>query len=197
MDDDSFLIVGLGNPGDKYTKTRHNIGFLVVDEFAEKNRCQINHERWDALSSRTALFGRKVYLIKPQTFMNLSGKAVARFVDFYKIPVQNLLVIQDDLDMKLGRVKLTRGGGHGGHNGIRSLIQYLGERDFFRLKIGIGRPGRDMVHPDIPVENYVLTKFSSDEVAIIAQRMSLLVEGIGVVLKGDIDGAMNLLNSLK
>ncbi len=197
MGEDIFVIVGMGNPGQKYEGTRHNIGFMVVDLLAQRQDCLINLEKWDAVWTRALLFGRKACLVKPQTYMNLSGKAVTRFVDFYKIPLQNLLVIHDDLDMRPGRVKLIMGGGHGGHNGIRSLVQYLGRSDFYRLKIGIGRPGQGGIHPDVPVEDYVLSKFLSEEKELVADRMDPVIQGIQYLLENDADKAMNLLNSLK
>jgi len=197
MRENTFIIAGLGNPGEKYDETRHNVGFMVVDALARKYDCEVNLEKWEAVSTRISLYNRKVFLVKPLTYMNLSGKAVARFIDFYKLPLQNLLVIHDDLDMRPGRVKLTVGGGHGGHNGIRSLVQYLGGNDFLRLKIGIGRPGQGGVHPGIPVENYVLSRFSAEEREEVSSRMEPLIQGIGFLLQDDVSKAMNLLNSFK
>ncbi len=197
MGEDTIILVGLGNPGERYSGTRHNIGFMVVDELARQYDCPVALEKWEALSAKISLFDRKICLVKPITYMNLSGKAVSRFVDFYKIPLQNLLVIHDDIDMRLGRVKLTLGGGHGGHNGIRSLVQYLGGKDFYRLKIGIGRPGQDSVHPDISVEDYVLGKMSKEENEKVGGRMETLFQGIRCFFQNDVNKAMNLLNSLK
>jgi peptidyl-tRNA hydrolase, PTH1 family len=197
MSEETFIIAGLGNPGEKYINTRHNIGFMVVDELARKYNCALSVEKWEAFSARVSLFGQKVCLVKPLTYMNVSGRAVARFVDFYKTSSQRLLVVHDDLDMKLGRIKLISGGGPGGHNGIRSLIQHLGDNDFFRLKIGIGRPGQDSGHPDIPVEHYVLTQFSADDRAVISSRMDSLIQGIEYFLQDNVSKAMNLLNALK
>jgi PTH1 family peptidyl-tRNA hydrolase len=197
MGEEIFLIVGLGNPGPKYDGTRHNIGFVVVDLLAQRHDCLINLEKWEAVWARTVLFRQKVYLIKPQTYMNLSGKAVAKFVDFYKIPLRNLLVIHDDLDMRPGRIKLLMGGGHGGHNGIRSIVQYLGGRDFYRLKIGIGRPGQGGIHSDVPVEDYVLSKFLLEEKELVVNRLDSVLQGIQYYLQNDASKAMNLLNSLK
>jgi peptidyl-tRNA hydrolase, PTH1 family len=197
MGEETFIIAGLGNPGKKYSGTRHNIGFMVMDEIAGKWKCSLSLEKWESLSASMSLFGQKVWLVKPMTYMNVSGRAIAGFVDFYKVPPQRLLVVHDDLDMKLGRIKLIAGGGHGGHNGIRSLIEHLGTKDFFRLKIGIGRPGQDAVHPDIPVEHYVLTQFTQEEREVVAGRMASLIQGIEYFLQENIAKAMNLLNSLK
>jgi peptidyl-tRNA hydrolase, PTH1 family len=197
MGEETFIIAGLGNPGQRYSGTRHNIGFMVVDELAGKWNCALNLEKWESFTARISLFGQKVCLVKPMTYMNVSGRAIARFVDFYKVPSHRLLVVHDDLDMKLGRIKLIAGGGHGGHNGVRSLIQHLGDKEFFRLKIGIGRPGQDSVHPDIPVEDYVLTQFSDEEQGIVAGRMAPLIQGVEYFLQDNISKAMNLLNVLK
>ena len=197
MGEETFIIVGLGNPGAKYIGTRHNIGFMVVDELAGRCKSSLTLEKWDSLSLRVSIFGAKVCLVKPLTYMNVSGKAVARFVDFYKTPLHRLLVVHDDIDMKPGRIKLICGGGSGGHNGIRSLIQHLGGKEFFRLKIGIGRPGQGLTHSAMPVENYVLAPFSEEDRDVISGRMDSLMQGIEYFLRDDAGRAMNLLNSFK
>lgn len=191
------MIIGLGNPGSQYEGTRHNVGFEVVDELAARNSASLSLEKWQADYVKTTLWGVKVCLLKPMTYMNLSGKAAARFKEFFKIPLERILVVHDDIDMKLGRIKLTRGGGAGGHNGIRSLIECLGGKEFYRLKVGVGRPGRDGVHKDIPVDKYVLSSFSPDEQQIVAARMEKLEEGVKLFLGGESARATCLLNSLK
>jgi len=120
--EETFLIAGLGNPGAKYEKTRHNVGFQVIDAITRKEQLTLNLTKWEADYCRVSLWGARVFLIKPQTFMNLSGKSVARFADFFKISPDHILVIHDDIDMHPGRLKLVAGGGAGGHNGIRSLL---------------------------------------------------------------------------
>ena len=197
MGEETFVIVGLGNPGEKYIGTRHNIGFMVVDELARRCNSLLALEKWDSFSARVSLFGVKVCLVKPQTYMNVSGKAVARFTDFYKTPLHRLLVVHDDLDMKPGRIKLISGGGSGGHNGIRSLIQHLGDKEFFRLKIGIGKPGLGSTQFDMPVEHYVLAQLSGEERETITGRMDSLIQGVQYFLQDDTGKAMNLLNGLK
>lgn len=129
--------------------------------------------------------------------MNLSGKAVARYVDFYKVEPDRVLVIHDDLDMNPGRVKLVAGGGAGGHNGIRSLVEWLGTGNFLRLKLGIGRPGKLGVHPEIPVEKYVLAPFSPDEKKLLDERMDSIEKGLEYLVCDGLSKAMNLLNSIK
>ena len=197
MNENMFLVVGLGNPGSEYAATRHNVGFMVVDELARRFGVSVDHEKWQAYSAQLVLWGGKVCLLKPNTFMNLSGKAVARYVDFYKVRLGQILVVHDDLDMAPGRVKLVAGGGTGGHNGIRSLVECLGTRDFMRLKLGIGRPGRVEHFSGMPVEKYVLAPFSPDEKILLWQRMDSIEKGLKCLLGDGIAKAMNLLNTIK
>ncbi len=197
MSDKIFLIVGLGNPGSQYEGTRHNVGYMVVDEIVRLFDCGPNVNKWDAQFFRERIWGKSIYFIKPTTYMNLSGKAVAKFVDFYKLSTENIIVVHDDLDMKTGRLKLVKGGGAGGHNGIRSLIQSLGTKDFYRLKIGIGRPGQDNVHKDFPVEKYVLSLFAEQELEFVQKRFEPLFEGLRYFVEGDVGKAMGHLNRFK
>ncbi len=197
MEKKEFIIVGLGNPGEQYSATRHNIGFFVVEELARSWHTAISHEKWQALYGSAVVGEEKVHLVKPMTFMNLSGKAVVQFVRFYKVNAERILVIHDDLDMKPGRIKLVKGGGTGGHNGIRSLIEHLGTKEFFRLKIGIGRPGDGLIHPDFPVDKYVLSNFSDEDLTLLQSRYDGIDDGIRLFLQGFPVKAMNILNSLK
>jgi PTH1 family peptidyl-tRNA hydrolase len=197
MNENMFLVVGLGNPGSEYAATRHNVGFIVVDELAERLGVSVDREKWQAYSAQLDLWGRKVCLLKPNTFMNLSGKAVAKYVDFYKVRPEQILVVHDDLDMAPGRVKLVAGGGTGGHNGIRSLVECLGTKDFMRLKLGIGRPGKVGLFPGMPVEKYVLAPFTPDEKMLLVQRMDAIEKGLECLLSDGLAKAMNLLNTLK
>lgn len=192
-----FLVVGLGNPGNDYVTTRHNVGFMVVDELARRFGVSINQYKWQAYSVQLDLWGERICLLKPDTFMNLSGKAVVKYADFYKVEPERILVIHDDLDMSPGRVKLVAGGGAGGHNGIRSLVQWLGTSDFLRLKLGIGRPGKLGVHSGMPVEKYVLAPFLPDEKIFIEQRMDSIEKGFEYLVRDGVSKAMNLLNSIK
>lgn len=197
MVEETFLIVGLGNPGSSYVETRHNVGFLVVDELAHHQGVRLDSEKWDGQFCRASICGARIFLLKPQTFMNLSGKSVSRFADFFKISPDHILVIHDDIDMHPGRLKLVSGGGPGGHNGIRSLIQCLGSKEFYRLKYGIGKPGQNGVHAEVPVEKYVLAPFSEDEKELLKERMALLVDGIETFIKSGSQQAMNILNAVK
>jgi peptidyl-tRNA hydrolase, PTH1 family len=194
---ETFLIAGLGNPGPNYEETRHNVGFLIVDELARQQELSLDSGKWDGLFCRASFFGGRIFLLKPQTFMNLSGKSVARFADFFKIPVDHILVVHDDLDMHPGRLKLVSNGGAGGHNGIRSLIQCLGSNKFYRLKYGIGKPGQNEVHAEMPVEKYVLAPFSKDEKELLEKRIPLVLEGIEIFVKSGGQQAMNVLNGVK
>lgn len=153
------LIVGLGNPGSKYDNTRHNIGFMAIDELAKKWEVSFTEEKnFKALVGSTFIEGEKIYLVKPLTFMNLSGIAVRALLTYYNIPVENFIVIYDDLDMEVGKLRFRQKGSAGGHNGIKSIIAEIGTQEFDRIKIGIGRPMTGMT-----VINHVLGKFSGDE----------------------------------
>lgn len=197
MDNQDYLLVGLGNPGEQYRLNRHNIGFHIVDAVAGRFDKPTQVEKWQADYAVISLGGKKVHLIKPMTYMNLSGTAVARFSRFFKVPSQHILVVHDDLDMHPGRVKLVWGGGAGGHNGIKSLVDCLATREFYRLKIGIGRPGKGEVHPLFPVERYVLSDFTSPEVDLLSQRIPLVVDGIRIFFDQSAEKAMAVLNVIK
>ncbi|MEE4242233.1 MAG: aminoacyl-tRNA hydrolase [Desulfopila sp.] len=197
MSSDTFIITGLGNPGEQYNGTRHNVGFAAVDELNRLAGDGVFLKKWEAATVKVSLWGATVHLVKPLTYMNRSGRAVAGFVDFYKIKPEQLIVIHDDLDMRPGRLKLVSGGGSGGHNGIRSIVDSLGESSFFRLKIGIGRPGSGTTPAQMPVEKYVLTAFNSEEVDIITARYAEIAKGLQLLIENDPLRAMNYLNSFK
>ena len=197
MSEDNYLIAGLGNPGSKYETTRHNIGFLVVDALAERHGSSVSSEKWDALHCRITIGSKRIYLLKPQSYMNRSGAPIAKFADYYKVPKDQILVIHDDLDMHPGRLKLVTTGGPGGHNGIRSTIQHLGTKDFSRLKIGIGRPGQNGVHPEIPVDRFVLSALSDEELKLLDERLETLLDGVEDFIAYGSQKAMNRLNSVK
>lgn len=197
MSERNHLIVGLGNPGTNYQQTRHNVGFVVVDELVRRWGGSFSSEKWQALPASALVQGNRVYVIKPTTFMNLSGRAVIQYADFYRIPAANILVIHDDIDMAPGRLKLVFNGGAGGHNGIRSITQCLATSEFTRLKVGIGRPGKDGIHPEIPVERFVLSPLAEDEAKLLAERIETIETGIQLLLGKGLPAAMNLLNSCK
>ncbi len=151
-------IVGLGNPGSKYTYTRHNIGFLAIDALAEKHGIKLTESKFKALFGTGTINGERVVLVKPLTYMNASGEAVRPLLDFYKIETEDMLIIYDDLDLPLSKMRLRSKGSAGGHNGVKSLIQHLGTQEIKRLKLGIGRPPAP-----IQVIDWVLMPFAKNE----------------------------------
>lgn len=182
------IIVGLGNPGREYEETRHNIGFVVLNALAESWGWDFRAKfQGDYAEGRSG--GEKVGLLKPATFMNLSGRAVKEIAAFYKVPAKDLLVVHDDLDLPLGKTRLRRQGSHGGHNGIRSIIGELGEDKFWRLKIGIGRPPQGWKTAD-----YVLSSFKEEEATVLDEAIEKALQIIDLWLKGEPDRAMNLYN---
>jgi PTH1 family peptidyl-tRNA hydrolase len=171
-DPDLWLLVGLGNPGLKYEFNRHNIGFMVIDALAKRENIDVKRIQENAAVGRGRLFDKKILLAKPMTFMNVSGESVGKLSRFYRIPSQRILVIYDDLDTTSGKVKLRQSGGHGGHNGMRSISAHLSNtKDFPRLKIGIGRPPEGMA-----VSRYVLQDFSRDEMEMEGGGMERAIE---------------------
>ena len=162
------LLVGLGNPGGKYCKTRHNAGFLVLDEILSRAGVGWQGKKFDADYARASVCGVDCLLLKPQTFMNLSGRSVAKAIQFLKVEMTDLVVLHDDIDIAFGRVRARQGGGHGGHNGIRSILAETGADNFGRIKLGVGRP--ESGRPD--VADWVLAEFTAEEI--------LQVEGIMV-----------------
>ena len=161
------LIVGLGNPGKEYEKTRHNTGFMALDSFAQKKGVVIDKKKYNGLYADTTINGEKIILLKPQTFMNLSGECVRRYVDYFKIKIEDILVINDDLDLEVGRLRLRRNGDSAGHNGLKNIELNLGTKDFKRLKIGISK------NKGIDTKDYVLGKFSKDELDVLEQIYSV------------------------
>jgi len=197
MATNEYLIVGLGNPGPDYGRTRHNVGFMYLDYFAHKNNLLFTSSKWNGQLVRTHNWGVRIIWLKPQTYMNRSGRSVSGVANFYNISTEHILVIHDDLDMRPGRIKFVHGGGSGGHKGIKSIVESLGTNEFFRLKIGIGRPGIGNTHPDMEVDKFVLSTFSSSENVLIEDRFDLLEEGISSWAEGDLNRTLSLLNSLK
>jgi PTH1 family peptidyl-tRNA hydrolase len=185
------LIVGLGNPGADYVDTRHNAGFWLIDEIAADQGLSFRFEkRFNADECKFRANGRDVFLQKPQTFMNRSGQSVAALARYYKIAAEEILVIHDELDLPPGVNRIKQSGGHGGHNGLRDIINHLGNRDFFRIRVGIGHPGDSK-----QVVNYVLHKPSVADLSAIeaANRDTLAV--MPQLLEGRIDKAMQALHT--
>jgi peptidyl-tRNA hydrolase, PTH1 family len=180
------LIVGLGNPGSKYQWTRHNAGFMVLDRFSQDVGITITRKSFSGLYGDGIFQGERLLLLKPQTFMNLSGRSVAAAMNFHDIAIEDLIVIHDDLDIPFGRVKLKDEGGHAGHNGLRSLLQELGSGCFVRVRIGIGRP----LHDD--AADYVLSSFSSDEKANLPRILDCVAELLKLVIEEGVHKAMGI-----
>lgn len=186
-----YLIVGLGNPGAKYEMTRHNAGFLCLDKLAEDCGATVNRLKYHALCADTVLAGRRVLLMKPQTFMNASGEAVAEAARFYKIPPQRILVIFDDISLDVGKTRIRRNGTHGGHNGIKSVIACLGSDQFPRVKIGVGKKP----HPDYDLADWVLSAFRKEEMDSLKTAVEHGIGAAKLIVDGNIDEAMNRFNS--
>jgi len=180
------IIVGLGNPGITYEKTRHNVGFLVLDRLAEINHIFISTKRFKSLYGAGRIDSERLILIKPMTLMNRSGDAVRKVLDFFQAGIEDLIAIHDDLDLPFGRLRFKLRGGDGGHQGVRSIIESVGQSAFLRLKIGIGRPPRGMDPAD-----YVLTPFDEIQYSDLLQIVSRAAEALNVVVFEGIDTAMN------
>jgi peptidyl-tRNA hydrolase, PTH1 family len=194
MADHRFLLVGLGNPGREYHLTRHNIGFYFIDACADLWGWPVDNQKMQGEYGHGRTLGVQIFLVKPQTYMNRSGECLRSFLDYYKVPLQHLLVLHDDIDLSPGRVKLVARGGAGGHNGIRSIIQHLGTQEFARIKIGIGRPLVSGDGEGPPVERYVLSRLGSEELILFDQRKSLVEEAITLFVREGIEIAMNRMN---
>ena len=184
-----YLIIGLGNPEEEYSKTRHNMGFNTINKIAEKYNIQVNKNKFQGLYESALIEGQKVILIKPQTYMNLSGNCVKEFVDFYKIENENILVIYDDMDIEPGKVKIRKKGSAGGHNGMKSIIQMIGTEEFPRIRIGIGRP--EHKGDDI---NYVIGTISDEDKSTLEEATEKAKDIVIEILKNGIDQAMNKFN---
>lgn len=184
------LIVGLGNPGISYARTRHNVGFMVIDKFASAYQIAIEKKQCGALLGTGVIAGEKVLLVKPQTYMNKSGEAVWAILNYYRDGVEDLIVIHDDLDLDFGRIRFKRDGGSGGHNGLKSLTKMLNSPEYSRLKIGIGRPPMFM-----RTEDYVLASFLAKESEILPRIIQSAVEGLKTWCFEGVDIAMNKFNA--
>jgi peptidyl-tRNA hydrolase, PTH1 family len=184
-----YLVAGLGNPGERYSRSRHNVGFLVVDQIARSFNIPVEKKKFDSLYAECRLGKERLILVKPQTFMNLSGTSVRQWVAFYRLPLENMIMIHDDLDVELGRIKLVHGGGSGGHKGIESTVQELGTVDFPRLKVGIGRPRYGEA-----VEDFVLSPFYSDQRELMESIINKAAQAAEVWAREGISNAMNVFN---
>ena len=184
-----YLIVGLGNPESEYAHTRHNMGFDTINELAKNNNINITKTKFKALYETGIIQNEKVILLKPQTYMNLSGESVKEVAEFYNLKPEEIIVIYDDIDIEKGKIKLRKKGGPGSHNGMKSVVQELSTTDFIRIRVGIGQPEfkSDMI-------NYVIGKVPEEEQKILQQGTKKAAEAIEEILKNGIDIAMNKFN---
>lgn len=192
-DEIMYVIAGLGNPDKKYEKTRHNVGFDVIDVIAKRYNVELTEKKHRALSGSGYIAGQKVLLVKPQTYMNLSGESIASILNFYKLDAEtDLLVIFDDISLAPGRIRVRGRGSAGGHNGIKNIIAMTGTQEFARIKVGVGEKpqGRDLA-------DYVLSRFSKDERAMVEDAFVDAADAAELIAAGDLDGAMNRFNGKK
>lgn len=186
------IIAGLGNPGSEYEKTKHNVGFMFVDALAEKLGVTDWKDKFDAKIGEARIGVEKVLLVKPQTYMNESGQAIGPLMNFYKLDVEDLIVIHDDMDIPAGTIRIRKKGSAGGHNGIKSVLAHVGDEHFARVRIGIGRP-----LPGWTVVNHVLAPFVPEDVPKIDEAIKYLVPAVECIVTDDVDKAMNQYNPKK
>ena len=185
-----YIVVGLGNPGKQYENTRHNAGFLAIDYIAEKKGVKIDRAKFEGLTAVTEICGKGVLLLKPQTYMNNSGQSVEAAASFYKIAPQNVIVISDDVNLDVARLRVRKSGRAGGQKGLADIITYFGTEDIPRLRIGVGKKP----HPEFDMKDWVLSRFTSGEMQALAEAYPRVLVGIEKMLTGDFDGAMQLCN---
>ena len=186
------VIVGLGNPGNEYNQTRHNVGFMLIDALAEHLKITIWKDKFSAKIAEGRIGSEKILLVKPQTFMNLSGNAVQPLLNWYKLGLEDLVVAHDDMDIEVGTMRIRRKGSSGGHRGIESILVNIGDENFARIRIGVGRP-----LPGWTVVNHVLAKFTGDDSVKIKEVIQSLLPAVECIVKEDVDKAMNKFNPKK
>lgn len=185
-----YLIVGLGNPGEEYKNTRHNVGFSMIDIIAEKYNISVNRLKYKGKYGEGFIRNEKVILLKPETYMNLSGESVIQVVDFYKIPNENIIVLYDDVSLDVGRLRIRPDGSSGGHNGIKNIVFYLASEVFPRIKIGVGAPKGNLV-------SHVLGKFSEEEKTVLNKVYEEAAKAVETIIADGTTEAMNKFNSFK
>lgn len=186
-----FIVVGLGNPGRKYTLTRHNSGFLCVDMLSEKLNFRVDKLKFKSLIADTTIGGHRCIVMKPQTYMNNSGEAIRECANFYKIKPENIIVIYDDISLDVGKLRIRRKGTDGGHNGIKSVIYHLNSDQFPRIKVGCGKKP----HPDYNLADWVLSEFKKDEQKALEPALENACKAVELLLDNQTEKAMNLYNS--
>jgi PTH1 family peptidyl-tRNA hydrolase len=183
------LIIGLGNPGFKYQSTRHNIGFLVIDKIAHNHNISLTLKGFDACFGKGKIGNIPVLFVKPQTFMNISGVSAKKSADYFKIDLEDLIVVHDDIDLPFGTIRIKAGGGHAGHKGLISIIEHLGNSEFIRVRIGIGKPTDKSM-----VEKYVLETFTDDEMKLLPPITVTASNAVTAIIVSGIQAAMNQYN---
>ena len=190
---DLFVIVGLGNPGKEYTASRHNAGYLAIDRLMDRYGIKLSSKKFDGLSGRGTIDGRKVMLVKPTTFMNNSGRCVKKIVDYYKLdPANDLVILYDDIDLEPGMLRVRTKGSAGSHNGMKSVIQHLKTQEFTRIRIGVGTPP-----PQMDLVDWVLGKIPKEEIPMIRDVCDEICEAVPMIIAGDTESAMNRYNRKK
>ena len=184
-----YLIVGLGNPEEDYSNTRHNMGFNVINKLSEKYEIEVNKKKFDGLFGTGMIENEKILLLKPQTFMNLSGKSIKQCIDFYKIESDNIIIIYDDIDIKPGEIKLRKQGGPGSHNGMKSVIEEINTKEFPRVRIGIGCP-----EDKTDLIEYVIGAIDEEQIPLLEDGVAKATEATIEIIKSGIDIAMNKFN---
>ena len=184
-----YLFAGIGNIGKEYNDTRHNIGFLIIDEIIKQHDFKKDKEDFDSCIYRGIIIKEKVMLAKPMTFVNNSGKAISKIVSFYKIPIEKVFIFHDDMDLNVARIKIKTGGSSAGHNGIKSIDTYIG-KNYKRIRIGIGNPSGY-----IAPRNYVLEKFSKNEYYLIKKKIDILIKNIHYLFNNDSNNLLNMLSN--
>ena len=185
-----YIVAGLGNPGAQYEKTRHNAGFLAMDYLSEKYGTRVDRAKFKALVGEATIAGKRVLLMKPQTFMNSSGDAIAEAARFYKCPAEKVIVLSDDITLDVGRLRVRRKGSHGGHNGLKSIEAQLSSSDYPRIRIGVGQKP----HPDYDLIDWVLGVFPTEDFKQLGSHFDALSQGLEKILLGDVDAAMQICN---
>ena len=189
----NWLIVGLGNPGSEYAKTRHNAGFRALDILADKLGCRVDKGKFQGLYNQVFYKGDKVFLLKPQTYMNLSGQSVKQLASFFHIPSQNIIVMFDDISLEPGRLRIRADGSAGGHNGIKSIISCIGGQDFPRVKIGVGAKP----HPDYDLANWVLSNFTASEEKDLVSALDRAADAALCIIDRGVPESANRFNGSK
>lgn len=184
-----YIIVGLGNPGQKYDKTRHNVGFDAIDLISEKHGIKVDKLKHRALIGQGRIGGEKVLLVKPQTYMNLSGESLASIVNYYDADIEKVIVIYDDIDLDVGKLRIRKKGSSGSHNGMRSIVKCLGSTDFPRIRIGVSKPEKNM-----DLADFVLSRFSKEDRVFVDESIDRVVKTVEEIMNTDLDKAMNMYN---